>query len=433
MSLTSKQKRILLIGGSLFFGFILLAVLFSRRQLPKKTLEIWGFNDSAEVFNQLTADFRKNYPNIYINYIQKNEDAFHDDLLKAFANNSAPDIIMAYGSWLPYYQSRIYPLDLNQEKELNLFYLNQNYPEIIKNDLISGHYLLGIPLSVDTLALFYNKDVFNYLNIALPPKTWEEITELVPKLRRINDYGQINRAAISLGANNVLWHNDILSALIYQLNGEIVDKSKKEFIWQNEVVFADRKIDPIETALNFYLNFSNPPSSSFTWSDDLEDSLSAFSKGKTVMAIGYFQDAKKIKNLNPNLSFDFASLPYFQNNPSKINYGRTVNLVVLKNSQHPQEAWLFLKFLSQEEVSKKYFLLTKNPPSRLDLIQNYLNDPASGVFVRQILTSRDWYQFNFKTINQVFDEMINQIVYKNKYVLDAVEDAANKLEFFWSQ
>ena len=151
------------------------------------------------------------------------------------------------------------------------------------------------------------------------------------------------------------------------------------------------------------------------------------------MAIGYFQDAKKIKNLNPNLSFDFASLPYFQNNPSKINYGRTVNLVVLKNSQHPQEAWLFLKFLSQEEVSKKYFLLTKNPPSRLDWIQNYLNDPASGVFVRQILTSRDWYQFNFKTINQVFDEMINQIVYKNKYVLDAVEDAANKLEFFWRQ
>jgi ABC-type glycerol-3-phosphate transport system substrate-binding protein len=108
-------------------------------------------------------------------------------------------------------------------------------------------------------------------------------------------------------------------------------------------------------------------------------------------------------------------------------------LSVLQSSKHPQESWNFLKFLSQKNNSQKYFLQTKRPPTRLDLIQEYLNDLDSGIFIREIATSRNWYQYDFKGINTIFKEMVEAVTYKGDSSLKAVNTAVERINFFWNQ
>ena len=288
---------------------------------------------------------------------------------------------------------------------------------------------------IDTLALYYNQDIFNYYNIALPPATWEEVLNLISRLRRINNQGQITRAAIALGSPyNVRWNFDIISTLMIQYGSNIVDIDTKAITFKNNLRINGKKILPGEEALKFYTQFSDSRSRYYTWNDNFTDSVIAFSKGETAMLIGYNQAQKIIKEYNPNLNYGIASLPQFTtNSPNKINYGDTMSLVVSQNSKHPEECWTFLKFLAQQNTSKFYYLQTKNPPARLDLIQDYVNEPVSGIFTRQILTSQNWHQYNFQEINQIFKEMIEDVTHKGKSPIQAIITAADRINLFWNK
>ncbi|MDD5760621.1 MAG: extracellular solute-binding protein [Candidatus Pacebacteria bacterium] len=434
MALTSHQKKIILIAVAAVALVIFLGVFFRKPRPKPLTLEIWGLSDESAVFAPLIQGFQKIYPHISINYISKDEATYHEDLLNSLVNNKAPDILMLQDNWLPYYQDKIYPLDLTKDKYFNLLDLEQTYSQIARNETIKGNYLLGLPLYTDTLALYYNKDIFDYYNVVLPPRTWEEILNLIPTLRRVNPRSQITRAAISLGsASNVEWETDIISSLMMQYGTGIVDVSKKGAIFHLESDRGGKKIIPGEESLNFYTQFANPRSPYYTWNDNFNNSVIAFSRGETVMMIGYNKAKKIIEEYGPNLNYKISSLPQFAGTPSVVNYGYTMTLAVLRSSGHPQESWNFLKFLSQKNNAEHYFLQTKNPPARLDLIQAYLNDLDSGIFIRQISTSQNWYQYDFQEIEQIFKEMISAVTLKGEDSLKAINAARDRINYFWNQ
>jgi len=434
MIFTTHQKKILFTVISVVACIIFLGIRFHKTKPTPITLEAWGILDESKTFLSIIENYQKRYPYIKINYILKDETIYHDEILKAFSNNQAPDIFIINGSHLPYYENKISPLNLKDDKDLNLFDLDKTYPNIVKSALIKDDYLFGIPLYIDSLALYYNQDIFNYYNIALPPATWEEILNLVSRLRRINTQGQITRAAIALGSSsNVHWNFDIISALMMQYGSNIVNTDKKQTTFNYEIEYKNKRILPGEETLKFYTQFTDPRSRYYTWNDNFTDSVTAFSKGETVMMIGYSQAQKIIEKYNPNLNYSIASLPQFTDSPSKTNYGDTINLVVSENSKYPEECWKFLKFLSQKNTSEFYYLQTKNPPARLDLIQNHLNEPVGGIFTRQILTSQNWYQYNFQEINQIFKEMVEDVTHKGKSPIQAIITAADRINFFWNK
>jgi len=420
MIFTTHQKKILFTVISVVACIIFLGIRFHKTKPTPITLEAWGILDESKTFLSIIENYQKRYPYIKINYILKDETIYHDEILKAFSNNQAPDIFIINGSHLPYYENKISPLNLKDDKDLNLFDLDKTYPNIVKSALIKDDYLFGIPLYIDSLALYYNQDIFNYYNIALPPATWEEILNLVSRLRRINTQGQITRAAIALGSSsNVHWNFDIISALMMQYGSNIVNTDKKQTTFNYEIEYKNKRILPGEETLKFYTQFTDPRSRYYTWNDNFTDSDS--------------QAQKIIEKYNPNLNYSIASLPQFTDSPSKTNYGDTINLVVSENSKYPEECWKFLKFLSQKNTSEFYYLQTKNPPARLDLIQNHLNEPVGGIFTRQILTSQNWYQYNFQEINQIFKEMVEDVTHKGKSPIQAIITAADRINFFWNK
>jgi len=433
--MTSRQKTILRVIIGIIIGFIVL-VIFSKRQVPKPvSLEIWGIIDEPAVFTPLINSFQKNNRNISVHYVQKDSATYQDDLLKAFAANKAPDIFMLFGNWLPSYQDKIEPLNLKNDKDLNSLIISQTFPQVVQDDLVNNDFLLGIPLYIDTLALYYNKDIFDYYNIALPPQTWDEVVKLIPKLRKINSQGQVTRAAIALGtSNNIDWASDILSELMMQLGSSMVNKTYQTVTFNESVTQNDLRIIPGEEALKYFTQFANPKSSLYTWNNSFPNSVSAFSQGKTAMMLGYNQAQNAIQKEAPGLRYGIASFPYFSGNEEKINYARTMNLVVFNRSSYLKEAWQFLKYLSQSNNSQYYFLQTKNPPARRDLIISLaVNDSQAGVFASQILTSRDWYQIDAQEISIIFNNMIESVVLQNIPPNQAISTATSRINLLWQQ
>lgn len=427
MKLTFQQKKIISIVIFVLI-FIVVLSLFRKRTPKPVSLEMWGLYDEPQIWNQLISEFQKYYPHININYTLKDSQSYHEDLLQAFAENKAPDIFLVLGEWLPRYYNKISPLNLKQEKEYNLKYIQDNYPEITIKELVQKNTLLGAPLSIDTLALYYNKDIFNHYNIALPPKTWEEIIDLIPTLRNLDLNNNLKRGAIALGtANNINWATDILSALIMQKGGTIIDSNYNIFNF-------DQKNEGIE-ALKFYTQFADLKNKNYTWNENKINSILAFTKSYTTMILGYERAFNYIKTQNPQLNFGVSAFPQFKNSPLKINYASTINLVVNKRSnyQKQQASWLFLKFLMTPQISENFYLLTGHPPARRDLIAKYLNDPIRGVFVSQALSAKSFYQFDSEKIKDIFKEMIVQINRKQQDYKEAVDQAVQKLNFLWEQ
>ena len=424
--MSSRQKIIVFSILGIVLLFILLTTIIKRPSRQVITLEIWGVNDKPDVFESIISSYGKQYPNIQIHYTQKQASTYQNDLLQAFAKNKGPDIFILPGSWIPAYQDKIAALDLTKDKDYNLRLINETYPQIVLDELIDNNSLLGVPLSVDTLALYYNKDIFDYYKIPLAPQTWDEILKLVPKLRKTNAQGQITRAAISLGTyDNITWSTDILSEIMMQLGSSMVNKQTQQVTFNNPLGIE---------ALEDYIQFSLPKSKLYTWPNTSFNSIYAFSQGKTAMMIGYNQAQQIIKSYAPDLRYRVTFFPLiYSETGSKTDYGKTMNAVVFNRSQYQQQAWQFLKFLASKNVSQYYFSQTKNPPARLDLISSAINDPQVGIFASQILTSRNWYQFDAQKIDAIFAKMINDAILGNIATNKAIYDAASSIELQWQQ
>jgi multiple sugar transport system substrate-binding protein len=434
--MTSHQKKIILGVIIVIVFFIVLTVIIKKPSRKTSALEMWGIYDSPAVINSLINSFSQQHKNISIHYIQKETASYYDDLIKSFASNKAPDIFILPGDWLPIFQDKISVLDLNKDKDFNLRLLNETYPQIVQDDLVSNNSLLGIPLSIDTLALYYNKDIFDYYKIPLPPQTWEDILKLVPKLRKTNPQGQITRAAIALGtSDNINWSTDILSELMMKVDSSMVDRQNARITFDDSITQNDMRFIPGAEALKEYTQFANPKSKYYTWGNNFPNAIYAFAQGKTAMLISYNLAQQVIKKEAPDLRYGITPFPFFgfEDLVNQINYGRTMNAVVSNRSQSQQAAWQFLKYLSSQGVSQYYFAQTKNPPARLDLISAAMKDSQAGIFSSQILTSRNWYQFDFQKINSLFSKMINDVILGNISAEQAVSSAASGIELEWQK
>jgi len=73
------------------------------------------------------------------------------------ATGRGPDIYMIHNTWIPRYEEKLLgvPSELITIKDFQ-----ENFVDVVYKDFIVDGYIAALPLSVDTLALYYNKDIF---------------------------------------------------------------------------------------------------------------------------------------------------------------------------------------------------------------------------------------------------------------------------------
>lgn len=418
--MSNFQKQILISAG--IVAVVLIIVFFAYRNLqpqitnPNVNLTMWGF-DPPSIFGNFIGSYHNSHQNVSINYEQVDEQNYEDKLLNALAAGQGPDIFLLHNRSLPKEIEKLSPVSPAQ---FNLNNLRDFFPEVAEEDFasVSGttKEIYALPLSIDTLAMIYNKDLLDKAGIASPPKTWQEFQNIVPALRSLSQSGQIVQAAAIGGSGKTIGNvADILSLLMLQNGSRMVSEDL------GRAVFASEAGNPGPGAFNFYLQFANPASPYYTWNDNQPSALESFIAGNTAIIFDYHSALEKIKSKSPFLNFGVAQVPQVESpTPASLpaqagasarGYANYWGFAVSKQAKYPAEAWDFVIYLATDETrAATYLRATNQPPALRSLIGQYLSDPEFGVFTRSALIARSWRQADEKAIDGIFSRAVSGVL-----------------------
>jgi len=411
----------------------------------------WGVYDDPENLGDLINDYHALHPNIAVNYRKLRAEEFEKELLNALAEDRGPDIFSIHHTWLTKYLNKIEPLppttkmayqtvqkslgikqetiiEVKESVSLTEKQLQSAYLDVVYNDVVRSGKIYGLPLTVDTLVLFYNRDLFNNAGIPLPPKTWVELQENVKRLTYQDKSGNLVQSGAALGtAENIERSPDILTLLMMQNGAEMASGRSVTF----QVVppnFNDRSYNPGPEALRFYTDFNNPTKEVYTWNDTFPNSIDAFAQGKVAMVFGYnyhlpYLETKRQGKLN----FGLAAMPQIEGRP-QINLANYWVQSVSKKSKHINEAWDFLQFISKSGEAKKYLDRTGKPTALRSLIIDQQANDTIKIFADQLLTAKSWYQGRDAVVMENALKAMITAVNQSTPLSDAVGLAAQKIQ-----
>ena len=391
---------------------VVFGVLPGRRESINVTeLTVWGVED-ARTFRNITEQFQALHPEIALSYKQFGEDTYETDLLNDLAAGDKPDILMFENNWLLKHGDKLTPA---LAEKMSVAQVQSLFPKVVEQDFVASGKVYALPLYIDTLALAYNRDLFDKGGIVFPPTTWEKVGDTVNALR-VAEKGNLKRGAYAIGGTSKSTSNasDIIQALLLQGKAEMVNEK------YTSASFADSEG---REAFGMYTRFSDSSSAFYTWDDSMQEAKESFTKGDVAAIFAYSKELRDLKARNAFLDIGIAPLP--QLDPSeKANIADYWGLAVFNGSAHPSEAWDFVVFATTDaDAASTYFNLTKNPPALRAFIEQSLENPEIGVFVEQSLTARSWLQPGEDVVRGAFDEAVALVLSKELTPAKAIQRA----------
>lgn len=207
----------------------------------------------------------------------------------------------------------------------------------LQRDIVRNGAIFGIPIHMDTLALFVNNDILTSSGSSVP-QTWDDFSKLSRSLTVKDEKGIIKTAGTAMGTfDNINHAPDIISLLLLQNGADINNLSKT--------------LENSSDALSFYTSFAIGDGN--VWDDTLDSSMVMFARGRLAFYFGYSWDIIALRASNPELSFSIYPVPHILGREQSIA-SYWVEGVSVK-SPHQKEAMEFIKFLAQKETQQKLF------------------------------------------------------------------------------
>ncbi|MDP3995338.1 MAG: ABC transporter substrate-binding protein, partial [bacterium] len=164
----------------------------SQDALQSVTLNYWTVFDEPSDFTEVIAAFRQTYPHINIKVRKLRIEEYENAIVRALAEGNGPDIISVHAAALREYQNLLSPMPASSTLPATVYESNNktsitlatvklpssqdlraNFVDTVAEDVMLNGQIYGLPLSVDTLALYYNRQLLNQANVPAPPRTWE--------------------------------------------------------------------------------------------------------------------------------------------------------------------------------------------------------------------------------------------------------------------
>lgn len=430
-----------------------------KQAMQPITLNYWRAWDEPDDFKELLDKYKALHPNVTINYRKLRYDEYEWEMINALAEDRGPDIFSIESSWLPEYQDKIAPLpetitmvypvekgaikkeiiyELKTSKSLSIKDLRAKFVDVVADDVVIGNKIAGLPLSVDTLAMFYQKDLFNNEGIVNPPAYWDKnFQEIVKRLTKRDVQGKIIQSGASLGGgSNVERSADILAALMLQ--------SRTPIIENGQVVFVKESggYRPGLEALRFYSDFANVNKEVYCWDKSLGNSLDMFIRGQSAIMFGYSYhiplivaarrsgfDGRNANQYLKDLNISVSKLPQISSTSQPVNIANYWVETVSKKSRHINESWDFIQFITSQENVVSYLDKTKRPTALRGLIEKQLSEEYLDIFASQLLTARSWYKgYNSKSAHKAMAEMIDGVLATPDQLEAVANLGANKLK-----
>ncbi len=336
------------------------------------TLVYWGLWEDERVMKGVLSEFEKENPSISVSYVKQDSKQYRERLVTRIQNGTSPDVFRFHNTWLPMLSKILipFPKDIVENSEFE----KQYYPSIVQ-DLRKNGAIYGIPVGIDTLSLFVNKELLNAAGEKLPV-TWDDFLKTAAHLTVKDQAGKIKTSGAAMGTFDNITHSPDIISLLFAQNG--VDLKNFSSTSQNA-----------SDSLSFYTSFAKQPDN--TWDETLDPSILAFAKGNVAMYFGYSWDIFIIKGLNKDLSFQITDAPHLPNREITVTSYWADGVSV--KSLHQKEALLLMKFLLKKDTAIKLYTEASKvrlfgfPYAHVALGESLRNNVLVYPFVKQAKTA----------------------------------------------
>ena len=426
-------------------------------------INIWAVNDDTDVYQKIFSDYHALHPYVTINYRRLRLEEYENELLNALAEDRGPDIFMVHNTWISKYLTKMAPMPLTTQvatqavvgtvkkettyvlqtdKSISVKQYKDTYPDAVIKDTVRvvnvstnpdkrqlEQRIMSVPMSVDTLAMYVNKDLLNAAGIATVPTSWSSLQQAVPRLTKQDAQGKLTQFGAAIGTGyNVERAPDLVAALMMQNGSEMsADDGTPTFNFIPTALRDVRDQPPAYQALAFYTDFANPAKEVYTWNNEQDNSLDAFLQGRVAFFFGYNYHLPTIRAGAPKLNLGIAQLPQIEGNPI-VNYANYWTWGVSKKTKYLDTSWNLLNFMIKPEEAKKFLDEAHRPSAEKSLLPDQLEDEDVGVFASQVLTSKSWYRgTDPQAMEDALEEMVNNVLGGIEDIPTAVKNAASKV------
>ncbi|MFC3165881.1 ABC transporter substrate-binding protein [Ciceribacter thiooxidans] len=377
------------------------------------TISVWSLDRDIQPAPNLIKDFNALDTGIKVEYRQIQFDDVVSEAMRAFSTGQAPDIIAVDNPEHALFASRGAFLDLTDMIAKSDVVKVENYfPGPLASTMWDGKNY-GIPKATNTIALYYNKDMFRAkgLDPDKPPQTWDELVEAARKLTdpSANVYGlAFSAKANEEGTFQFLPWAQMAGASYENINADGAVKALDT--WKTII---DEKLASPDTLTRSQ------------W-----DSTGTFNSGNAAMAIS---GPWELDRMIAEAKFDWgvALLPIPQEGAERSSAMGDFNWAIFASTKHPQEAFKVLEyFVSQDDRMFKDF---GQLPARSDIAIPETGEPkkdaALKVFVEQLKYAKprgphpEWPK-----ISKAIQDAIQAALTGQMSSKDALDQAAEKIK-----
>ncbi|NPV66417.1 MAG: sugar ABC transporter substrate-binding protein [Anaerolineae bacterium] len=351
----------------------------------------WSSGDRVEYMHQVVDAFEEEYPCIKVELVPNIGDDQNTRRLTWLATGDAPDLMAIPPEWgalyvlssedgayidlLPYIEGEN---GLNVEEEF--------FPAVYEQGFY-GDKLLGLPKDYSISAFYINTALFDAAGIPYPQAgwTWDDVLDIALELTL--DANGNNAASPDFDPNNVVqWGIDIVN------DGWWRAFQSYMLAWGTHTISEDGTTtvgylnsEAAVDALSFYrdLVFVHHVAPSGTVIGATEGGrLQMFQDGKIAIGLTFhgpwWQD---VLNATPNLEWAVVPLP-----AGPAGRGSAVMWLgwgITAQSEHPDEAWEVLKWLTTEPGQRVFALKALSASPAVSEEMQRIDDPYWGVFIEE--------------------------------------------------
>ncbi len=396
----------IIFGTFLFIGVIMLALSSNSSEDARGEIVIWGTIPTRAI-SPILQNIKTN--TLTLTYEEKRSDDFADVLIEAFASGKGPDVFLLPHNLAVRFSDKT--LSVSEEmispRVFQDIYIEEGDMFTYAGDIIA------LPLFVDPMVLYWNRDIFGDKGIPTPPEYWVDVLADTMTLTIYDQAGNIVRPAISLGEfSNVDHAKDILAMLLLQTGSGIVsegsDGAALSFIGT-----------ALESVLRFYTEFARPGKDNYTWNRSFDEARDMFVAGESAMYLGYASELSEIVAENPHLNFDITEVPQLREGGVVSTYGDLTGVAVSRTTSNIVAARYVQLRLQEGEHMASLAAALQVAPARRELLAEPQTDVYKDVYYKSAIISRGWLDPQPKISYTIFEDAVDNITSGRVQLSDA--------------
>ena len=335
-------------------GLVLLSAACGDAEGAREVeIRFWAMGAEGEQVAKLVPQFERENPGIRVRVQQIPWTAAHEKLLTAHVGKSTPDVAQLGNTWIPEFEALGALRALGTLIEKSSVIREQSFfPGIWATNVVDDT-VYGVPWYVDTRVLFYRKDLLAQAGWNEMPTSWADWRRAMEDVKRT--VGK-DRWAIFLPTNE--WAQPAILGM--QAGSPLLKDGGR---WG---AFAD---SAFLRGLEFYLDLYRDGLAPVYGNTDVANLFQEFERGLFVFYItGPWNIGEFGRRLPAELQDDWATapLPGPTGAASGLSTAGGSSLVLFRESEHPDEAWKFIEFMSRPEIQVRFYQLTGDLPPRLE-------------------------------------------------------------------